>query len=202
MEDSKYAPIKAHSTHDDSDPSDPVVVSSLSAVPDPSSSSSASAASSSSAAPSTAGRAKDEDDVRTACDGGVVHQSAAGDAVLLMRRDSHEITGPGQLTRADIDLQLADHEDWYDNPLLPAAPTGYAVPVKKVCFAVTLLLIGMVALIMGGYTWVRGESPALPLFIVGGVAFIPGVYYTVLIIQVLRGVRGYTWANIFPQISD
>ncbi len=72
------------------------------------------------------------------------------------------------------------------------------IPIRQIAFAVCLFVMGIVCLIAGGVTWAHGEQSSLPLFVVGGLSFTPGAYYSFQALQAWRGVRGYRFDSIFP----
>ncbi|CAH9095069.1 unnamed protein product [Cuscuta epithymum] len=75
-------------------------------------------------------------------------------------------------------------------------------PVKEISLAVSLLVFGVLAIILGTFMAVNqiGGDRAHGLFfaILGGILFLPGFYYTRIAYYAYKGYSGFSFSNIPP----
>mmetsp|Transcript_26011 Transcript_26011/g.51888 ORF Transcript_26011/g.51888 Transcript_26011/m.51888 type:complete len:88 (+) Transcript_26011:216-479(+) len=69
-------------------------------------------------------------------------------------------------------------------------PESPSVPMKQLAFSLFLLCCGCFFLIVGIHV------PSSPMVIMGILAFTPGAYSMVVIIQTLRGTPGYSFEQL------
>ncbi|RAL50824.1 unnamed protein product [Cuscuta campestris] len=75
-------------------------------------------------------------------------------------------------------------------------------PVKEIALAVSLLVFGVFAIILGSFMAANkvGGDRAHGLFfaVLGGILFLPGFYYTRIAYYAYKGYKGFSFSNIPP----
>ena len=100
--------------------------------------------------------------------------------------------------RGSVRIQ-EDEDDMFTEDLY-YTETSAKPPFKSILLALLLFLIGSALLTIGGLMigGILGDSSegAIPLLVLGGIAFLPGFYHLRLAFYAWKGYLGYSYADI------
>ena len=122
---------------------------------------------------------------------------------LRQTEDVDEKSDPAPSSKAvarPIKKTLAGDADYYDDQFEDTAPAK--VPVKSICVAIILLVLGTIMLTLGSLMLIgvikqgAGSFRAAPLMVIGSIIFIPGAYNVRTAYCAWKGYHGYHFDDI------
>lgn len=105
-----------------------------------------------------------------------------------------------ETTTAGTKEKKRSKDDYYDDQFEDEVPIK--PPVKSICIAIILFLLGIVMLTLGLLMLVGIISPvggsfrAAPLMVIGSMIIIPGAYNVRTAYYAWKGYEGYSYADI------
>ena len=97
-------------------------------------------------------------------------------------------------------LKKIPETDYYDDQFEDTTPIR--VPIKSICIAIILFLVGTVMLTLGSLMLAGvikqggGSFRAAPLLVIGSIVFIPGAYNVRTAYYAWRGYHGFSYADM------